>query len=75
MRNTTQQVSVGWWDACGHLHLALASTGYADIPAAAVEISIPGDVTGQFALADWTKTQRANGEWVLRRNVITQICE
>ncbi|MFM7172758.1 MAG: hypothetical protein ACKO4U_06955 [Caldilinea sp.] len=69
IRFKTQQPSVGWWDACGQLVLAPNLGGYADIPAGAAEISIPGDVTGQFSLVDWTKTKRPNGEWVLQRNV------
>ena len=65
---------MGWWDACGRLILAPNLGGFADIPAEAVEISIPGDVTGRFSLADWTKTQRPDGEWVLLRNQNTLIC-
>lgn len=73
IRFKTQQTSVGWWDACGQLVLAPNLGGYADIPAGAAEISIPGDVTGKFSLVDWTKTKRPNGEWVLQRTV-TPIC-
>ncbi|MCX6042206.1 MAG: hypothetical protein NTV69_13800 [Caldilinea sp.] len=68
IRFRTQQSSVGWWDACGRLVLAPNLGGYADIPAGAAEISIPGDVTGQFSLVEWSKTKRPNGEWVLQRN-------
>jgi len=75
LRFRTQQVNVGWWDACGRLILAPASGGYADIPADAAEISIPADVTGQFNLAGWTKSKRADGEWVLRRSHSAPTCD
>ncbi|MFZ4850529.1 MAG: hypothetical protein ACOYL7_15500 [Caldilinea sp.] len=75
IRFKTQQTTVGWWDACGQLVLAPNLGGYADIPAGAAEISIPGDVTGKFSLVDWTKTKRPNGEWVLQRTVAPSCTE
>jgi hypothetical protein len=75
LRFRTQQVNVGWWDACGNLILAPAVGGYADIPVEAMEISIPGDATGQFNLAGWTKSKRADGEWVLRRGHSALTCD
>ena len=75
LRFRTQQVNVGWWDACGNLILAPTVGGYADIPVEAMEISIPGDATGQFNLAGWTKSKRADGEWVLRRSHSAPTCD
>ncbi len=75
LRIQTRQVGVGWWDACGKLHVELSRNGYADIPAGAQEISIPRDVPGKFDLEGWKKTQNpSTGEWVLRRTTATCTC-
>lgn len=75
LRIRTHQIGVGWWDACGKLHVELNRNGYADIPAGAQEISIPGDVVGGFDLEGWKKTQNpSTGEWVLRRTTPTCTC-
>ena len=74
LRLQTHQIGVGWWDACGKLHVELSRNGYADIPAAAQEVSIPFDIIGKFELEGWKKTMRPNGEWVLRRITATDTC-
>lgn len=74
LRIQTRQIGVGWWDACGKLHVELNRNGYADIPAGAQEISIPHDVLGKFDLEGWKKTQNPGGEWVLRRTTPTCTC-
>lgn len=74
LRIQTRQIGVGWWDACGKLHVELSRNGYADIPAGAQEISIPGDVLGKFDLEGWKKTLKPSGEWVLRRTTSTCTC-
>lgn len=74
LRIRTRQIGVGWWDACGNLHVELNKNGYADIPAVAQEISIPHDVLGKFDLEGWKKTQNSSGEWVLRRTTPTCTC-
>ena len=70
----TRQIGVGWWDACGKLHVELSINGYAKIPAGAQEISIPRDALGHFDLEGWKKTMRPDGEWVLRRTTGTCTC-
>jgi hypothetical protein len=74
LRFHTHQVGVGWWDACGKLHVELSRNGYADIPAGAQEVSIPSDALGKFDLEGWKKTQNPSGEWVLRRTTATCTC-
>jgi len=65
----THQVSVGWWDASGQLHIVLQVDGMAKIPMEdAHMISIPGDAAGVPAPPGWQKQMRPeNGEWVIVR--------
>lgn len=65
----THQVSVGWWDANGQLHIELQVDGIVKIPwQAARMISIPGDAAGVPVPEGWQKQKRPeNGEWVIVR--------
>lgn len=65
----TQQVSIGWWDANGQLHIELQLDGIVKIPLQAAHmISIPGDAAGVPVPEGWQKQMRPeNGEWVIVR--------
>lgn len=65
----THQIGVGWWDAAGHLHIALSVNGLVKIPLPdAVMISIPRNAAGLLAPPGWQKMMRPeNGEWVIVR--------
>jgi hypothetical protein len=64
----TAQSSVGWWGATDKLNLVKQNGGVAIIPAAARQISVPGDCRDVGLPGDWKKAQRAgSGEWVLVR--------
>ena len=67
----TQQVSVGWWDANGQLHIELQMDGIVKIPLQAARmISVPGDAAGIAVPEGWQKQMRPeNGEWVIVRIV------
>jgi hypothetical protein len=66
MRFKTTQKWVSWWDNNGEMHTEAWINGVVTIPSAAVIISIPGDIKGNFDITGWIKGKLVStGEYVL----------
>lgn len=66
LRFKTTQKWVSWWDNNGEMHTETNINGVVTIPSAAVIVSIPGDITGNFDIKGWIKGKLVTtGEYVL----------